>query len=683
MSSNHTSITRDLIDKVKAFVSAGDSVILDGSSLDIAGVVAVSRRGAIPKLSDDQEVFSKVNRATAAVEERISAGASLYGVTTGVGATSFARTNQLEELQKALVAYNLTGIVPNTLAAPTSADMQMVLDEDFMRGTVMVRLNSLIRGHSGVRWNVITSMYELLVHDVVPLAAKNNTVSASGDLGTLAYIAGTLTGLPDLLVWYGKGKERSVRPAAQVLKEIQLKPLTYAPKEGLSILNGTAASASAAAQVLYDANVLLLAAQGLTVMAIEALRANLEPFEPFPHVVARPHPGQVEIAANIARMADGSKFAFKEYPEGDPEYQLRQDRYHIRCVPQWLGPFAESLQHAIKSVNIELNSTTDNPIVDPDGKPPHNIYHAGNFQALTPAEAMDTIRHVILGLGKILYAQHTEILNPTLNRGLPADCAAGEPNLDYGLKSSDLCCSAYLSEIGFLSGSFLPHINSTERHTQSINPMALASARYAKNCVQLLQQMVATYLYTVCQAIDLRAMNVQYLDKLNALLEAELSNVLVCSDKTTFQDTCAALFTTLRVQFGITASMESMSRFKTMLSPLITELYTRTAQNNGIQLLPSTSPVEWLQKFEVQARDLFSQNRMEYFIQDAGAINFLSDSGKTIYSFVRNDLKIPMKKGLPGLDKHEIGTQISIIFQALQEGRMDSVFSQAMRPTSV
>jgi phenylalanine ammonia-lyase len=94
--------------------------------------------------------------------------------------------------------------------------------------------------------------------------------------------------------------------------------------------SGTAASASAAAQVLYDANVLLLAAQGLTVMAIEALRANLEPFEPFPHVVARPHPGQVEIAANIARMTNGSKFAFKEYPEGDPEHLLRQDRYHIR-----------------------------------------------------------------------------------------------------------------------------------------------------------------------------------------------------------------------------------------------------------------------------------------------------------------------------------------------------------------
>ncbi|KAF9070284.1 L-Aspartase-like protein [Rhodocollybia butyracea] len=669
MSLNHTGVTRHLIGKVNAYISGGDSVLIDGNSLDIAGVIAVSRRGSVPKLSDDKEVFLRVNRATIAVQDRLSEGSSLYGVTTGVGASAFTRTNKVEELQRALVTKNLNGILPIT---STSVDMQMVLDEEFMRGTVMFD-----SGHSGVRWTVITSMYELLLHDVVPLGAKNNTrqwydslfitiylqfriVLIVGDLGTLAYIAGTLLGLPDLRVWYGKGPERSIRPAVQVLKEIQLEPLTYGPKEAIAILNGTAASASAAAQVLYDANVLLLAAQGLSVMTIEALRANLEPFESFPHAVARPHPGQVEIAANIARMANGSKFAFKEYPEGDPEYLLRQDRYHIRCVPQWLGPFAERLLHAIGSITIELNSTTDNPIIDPDGKFPHNMYHAGNFQALAPAETMDTVRHVMLGIGKLLYAQHTELLNPMLNRGLPPDCAAGEPNLDYGLKSSDLCCAAYLSEIGFLSGSFLPHINSTEHHNQSINSMALASARYAKSCVQLLQQLVATYLYTVCQAIDLRAMNIQYLEKLKALLESELPNVLVCSDSPTFQDTSASLFTTLRVQFAVTASMESVSRFKTMLSPLIAELYTRTAQNNSIQLLPSTGPVEWLQSFEIKARVLFLQNRMEYFGRDAAAIDFL--------------------EGMLGMDKHEIGTQITTIFQALEKGRMDSIFSEAIGP---
>lgn len=210
--------------------------------------------------------------------------------------------------------------------------------------------------------------------------------------------------------------------------------------------------------------------------------------------------------------------------------------------------------------------------------------------------------------------------------------------------------------------------------------MALASARYAKSCVQLLQQLVATYLYTVCQAIDLRAMNIQYLEKLKALLESELPNVLVCSDSPTFQDTSASLFTTLRVQFAVTSSMESMSRFKTMLSPLIAELYTRTAQNNSIQLLPSTGPVEWLQSFEIKARVLFLQNRMEYFGRDAAAIDFLGDSGKRIYGFVRNGLKIPMKKGMLGMDKHEIGTQITTIFQALEKGRMDSIFSEAIGP---
>ncbi|KIK52489.1 hypothetical protein GYMLUDRAFT_265408 [Collybiopsis luxurians FD-317 M1] len=678
MSFSHTRVTCSAVEKVEAYVHGAEPIVVDGSRLNLAAVVAVARYNSVPELSDDEQVRSTVHRACSVIQDRLSSGRSLYGVTTGVGASAFTRTNNVHELQNALTTANLNGILPTLSSVPSSASMRTVLDEDFMKGTVMVRLNSLIRGHSGVRWTVLEAMHKLLVHDVVPLASKNNTVSASGDLGTLAYIAGTLTGRPDLRVWYGQRSERSIRPAAEVLKDIQLEPLTYGPKEALAILNGTAASASAAALVLYDANILLLAAQGLTVMTIEALRSILEPFQPFPHVVARPHPGQIEIAENITRMAEGSKFALKEYPEGDPEFLLRQDRYHIRCAPQWFGPFAENLLRATESVTIELNSTTDNPIIDSDGQVPHNIYHAGNFQALTPAEAMDTVRHAILGIAKILYAQHSELLNPMLNRGLPPDCAAGEPNLDYGLKASDLCCSAYLSEIGYLSGSFLPHINSTEHHNQSINSMALASARHARDCVDLLRQIMATYLFTVCQAIDLREMNNRYLSKAKELFQTELPGILLCSEDTIMQDAVASLFTTIRVQFGLTASMESSSRFKAMLSPLITEIYTRTARNSQIQLVTSTTPVHWAEMLEVKLRELFLQHRLEYFKETAGATDSLSRAGRLIYIFIRKDLEIPMKKGMNQMDKHEIGTYISIIFEALGDGRMDRVFTEAV-----
>ncbi|KAF5392073.1 hypothetical protein D9757_003319 [Collybiopsis confluens] len=599
-------------------------------------------RTAVPQLSNDDEVISRVNRSCAAVHDYINRGRSLYGVTTGVGASAATRTTKVEELQNALVSVNLNGILPTF----SSSDMRTVLDEDFMKGTLMVRLNSLTRGHSGVRWAVIEAIHKLLVHDVVPLASKNSTVRPG----------------------------RSIRPVAEVLREIQLEPLTYGPKEAIAIVNGTAASASAAALVLYDANVLLLATQALTVLSMEALRANLEPFRPFPHVDARPHPGQIEMAANVVRMAEGSKFVVREYPEGDPEFLMRQDRYHIRCSPQWLGPFAESLLRATESVNIELNSTTDNPIIDPDADASsNNIYHAGNFQALAPAEAMDAVRHAILGMGKILYAQHSELLNPVLNRGLPTDCAAGEPNIDYGLKANDMACSAYLSEIGFLSGSFLPHINSTEHHVQSINSMALASARHARD------SLIATYLYTVCQAIDLREMNTRYLARAKVLFEAELPAILECPDHTTAQDLASSLFTVVRVQFGRTATMESLSRFKAMLAPLITELYTRTASDTRIGLVSSTTPVEWVQKLEDKLRENFLESRMEYFREGhTGALDSLGHAGRRIYDFIRRELGIPMKKGVDGLDEHEIGTWISVIYEALQDGKMDRVFVDAV-----
>ncbi|KAF9023642.1 hypothetical protein BDP27DRAFT_1065990 [Rhodocollybia butyracea] len=127
MSLNHTGVTRHLIGKVNAYISGGDSVLIDGNSLDIAGVIAVSRRGSVPKLSDNKEVFLRVNRATIAVQDRLSEGSSLYGVTTGVGASAFTRTNKVEELQRALTK-NLNGILPIT---STSVDMQMVLDGNY------------------------------------------------------------------------------------------------------------------------------------------------------------------------------------------------------------------------------------------------------------------------------------------------------------------------------------------------------------------------------------------------------------------------------------------------------------------------------------------------------------------------------------------------------------------------
>ncbi|KAF8584457.1 phenylalanine ammonia-lyase [Ramaria rubella] len=647
----HVSVAIAQINTLQEYVQSRKAVVIDGHNLDTAAVVAVSRHGVTPLLTDSEMVKINMQRAAETVHKALSQeGGSLYGVTTGVGASAFTRTREVDQLQRAIVNKNLNGILPPLSTLTSNPHLGLILPEDFMKGTVMVRLNTLIRGHSGVRWTVIEKMFRLLEEDIVPCAPKNNTIR----------------------------ENRTIQKAPDVLKKINLDPITFGPKEAIAVLNGTAASTSAASQVLYDANVLLLAAQCVSVLTIEALRANLEPFQPFPHVVARPHPGQIEVAANIARMARGSKFAFEEYPEGDPEFKLRQDRYHIRCIPQWIGPFAENLVHATRQVDIELNSTTDNPIIDPKGEFPSNIYHAGNFQALSVADAMDKVRHAMQGVGKMLFAQHTEILNPLLNRGLPPDCAAGEPNLDYGLKSSDLACAAYLSELGFLAGSFLPHIHSAEHHNQSINSMALASARYARNSIELLQQLLATHLYTVCQALDLREMNARYLVKLRALLSAELRHILGRESASTQSIVETELFTTLRTQFGETTSMISDDRFNKMCAPLVYELYEKSSTREGWQLDESLTPIQWMRSFASKAKDLFLESRMEYMVRDESACDSLGAAGKIVYSFVRQGLGVKMRKGLMGLDEHEIGTGISEIFEAIRSGRMDIVWRDAM-----
>ncbi|KAF8524132.1 L-Aspartase-like protein [Hysterangium stoloniferum] len=684
----HTATTLSQINALDGYINSQTTVFINGHNLDISAVVAVSRHGIIPQLVTKDEVKSRISRAAEIVQEALEKeGGSLYGVTTGVGASAFMRTTDVDELQRALVNKNLNGIIPSLTLSSKISRLNLILPEEFMRGTVMVRLNTLMRGHSGVRWCVIEKMYTLLKEDVVPCAPKNNTVRFEGDLGTLAYIAGTLLGREDVLVWHGKNEERRIKAASEVLNEIGMNSLVFGPKEAIAILNGTAASSSAAAQVLYDANVLLLATQCMSVLTMEALRANLEPFKPFPHVVARPHPGQIEVADNILRMANGSKFIFDEYPEGDPEFKLRQDRYHIRhlnislviyyysCVPQWVGPFAENLVQATRQIEIELNSTTDNPIIDPNGTYPTNVYHAGNFQALSVSDAMDKVRHAMQGVGKLLYSQHTELLNPLLNRGLPADCAAGEPNIDYGLKSSDLACAAYLSELGFLAGSFLPHVHSTEHHNQSINSMALASARHAQSSIELLQQLIATHLYTLCQALDLREMNSQYLSKLRNLFSSELKALQRNGDATDIVALEETLFTVLRVRFSQTASLTSDQRFQAMFSSLLYPFSKTAVRTPALEFLDQC---DWLDSLALKAKDLFLKNRLNYITSGGSAYESLGRAGKVIYSFVRHDLGVSMRKGLQGMDQREIGTGISQIFEAISCGTMDLIWKQAL-----
>lgn len=226
-------------------------------------------------------------------------------------------------------------------------------------------------------------------------------------------------------------------PSSQALAAAKIEPVSYGPKEALGILNGTAPNAALASLVMYDAVNLAFLVHITTAMAVEAETATDASFAPFIHEACRPHPGQIESAATLRHLVSGSKLASHLDEEratllaSEDEGSLRQDRYPLRTAPQFLGPQLEDLEASWRALTIELNSTTDNPLVSVAESV---IHHGGNFQAMSVTHAMEKTRLSLAHFGKLTFAQGTELINPSMSRGLPANLASTDPSLNFHCK---------------------------------------------------------------------------------------------------------------------------------------------------------------------------------------------------------------------------------------------------------
>lgn len=265
-------------------------------------------------------------------------------------------------------------------------------------------------------------------------------------------------------------------PSNVALAQHNIQPLTLLAKEPLGILNGTAFSASVASLALSSALHLTLLTQVLTALGTEAMLGTRASFHPFIHATARPHKGQIEVASTIWDLLEGSKLATvdedeleEDVPIEQDKYSLRQDRYPLRTSPQWLGPQVEDLIKALAVIEVECNSTTDNPLVEIDGG---KVHHGGNFQAMSVTNTMESIRLSLHHLGKLLFAQSTELVNPAMNHGLPPSVAATDPSLNYHTKGIDIATAAYVSELGWLANPVSTHVQSAEMHNQAVKYVA-------------------------------------------------------------------------------------------------------------------------------------------------------------------------------------------------------------------
>ncbi|KAE8137967.1 L-Aspartase-like protein [Aspergillus pseudotamarii] len=672
--------------QLRELTDEGKRVVLDGQSLDLSSVFAVAHNGLAASTTDDKDVLSRMHHSVHLLRQKLAQGEVIYGVNTGFGGSADTRTQDYATLQKALIQHhNAAVLLPSDRGLGSSVSSLQHLGSHCMpvpivRAAMLTRCNSLLRGHSAVRVQVVEHILTLLAHGLTPVVPLRGSISASGDLTPLAYIAGALEGNPDISVH--NAADDQIIPADEALKEAGLVPLDFGPKEGLGLLNGTAFSGGAASLVLFEANQLVLLSQVLTAMGTEALLGTRYNYHPF-IADARPHDGQREAAANIFKMLADSKLA-KSPTEGSETANhggLAQDRYALRTSTQWIGPQIENMALSLKQVVYELNSTTDNPLLDPEEA---QIHHGGNFQAASVTSAMEKTMGAMQMLGRMIFSQCSEIINPTLSRGLPPNLSVDDPSLSFAFKGVDINMASYMSELAYLNHPVSNHVQSAEMHNQGLNSLAFIACRYAADAVEVLSLMAATYLYVLCQALDLRSLHLEFVKDARCQVDditAELYSPAFGARLPAVQN---ELWGELMNHWSSTSTSNLPERGRLAASYSVGVLLSSfAAECNSAN--SNLTDAQTVQHWQTRVCNVLHQSyatTRETFLTSQTTKSYLCSSSRNFYVFVREKLAVPMHRGIadhPTYDSVErrkkecIGTQISKVYTALRKGEFQDV----------
>ncbi len=373
------------------------------------------RDGANVQLSPGAR--SRVEAARRDVERIVASGAPVYGVTTGFGALSHQRIDpaRAPELQHSLIASHASGVGP-------------VLGEEVVRGMILLRANSLARGHSGVRPEVIERLLDLLNHHLLPRVPERGSVGASGDLAPLAHLALALTGEGEFV-----GPGGQIESAAAVLKRAGIPSLHLREKEGIGLVNGTALMASYLALGVEQSRALLDASLIAAGMTFDALQGSPECLDDRLGE-ARNSTEERTIARSMRSLLADSELAIRR-----TEW-TGQDPYTLRCIPQVLAAVRHAIRAARAILDGELNATTDNPLLLPEG-----FVNGGNFHGQSLAWAMDSLALAVHTLGAFSERRISRLVHPALNRGLPAFLAP-EGGMQSGFMIPQTVAAALVNE---------------------------------------------------------------------------------------------------------------------------------------------------------------------------------------------------------------------------------------------
>jgi histidine ammonia-lyase len=453
------------------------TVTLGSDGASAADVVQVARKDARVELSPD--ALGAMTASAAIVEELASGDRPVYGISTGFGslATTPIPAARREELQRALVRSHAAG-----LGQP--------VERDVVRGMLFLRARSLALGYSGARPLVAETMVALLNAGITPIVPEFGSLGASGDLGPLAHCALALLGEGEVL-----DAEGQRRPAADVLAEAGIEPLTLRAKEGLALVNGTDGILAMLVLALEDLGTLLRVADVCAAMSVEALLGTDRAYAADLQAL-RPHPGQAASAANLRRLLAGSPVV-ASHVENDPRVQ---DAYSLRCAPQVHGAARDAVAYATRVAETELGSAIDNPMILPDGR----VESCGNFHGAPLGYACDLLAIAIADLGAMVERRTDRLLDASRSCGLPPFLAE-EPGVNSGLMLGQYTQAALVAENRRLalpaSTDSLPTSAGQEDHVS----LAWSAARKLRRSLVNLRRILAVELTCAARALDLRA----------------------------------------------------------------------------------------------------------------------------------------------------------------------------------
>ncbi|MGH2462199.1 MAG: histidine ammonia-lyase, partial [Candidatus Limnocylindria bacterium] len=401
----------------------------------------------------------------------------VYGVTTGFGDLADVRISpeQTATLQRNLVRSHAAGV-----GEP--------LPEEVVRAMVVLRVNALAVGLSGVRPELADLLVAMLNAGVHPLVPSRGSVGASGDLAPLAHLALVVIGEGEAFV----GPNRL--PGAEALASAGLEPMDLDAKEGLALLNGTQLMAALGALAMADARELVISADVVGAMSLEALLGTAAAFDEA-LIGARPHPGQIASAARLRWLLADSEIGTSHR---DSPHRL-QDPYSLRCMPQVHGAVRDALDPLEGVLVVEMNAATDNPLVFPDGR----VISGGNFHGQPLALALDSARVALTALATISERRTARLVDARLS-GLPA-FLANEPGLESGLMIAQYTAAALVNELKTAAHPASVDTIPTSANQEDHVSMGATSALLLREVVDRVTTVLAIEALCGARGLDLRA----------------------------------------------------------------------------------------------------------------------------------------------------------------------------------